>query len=148
MTHAAPRREDELLTLMERLQKLAFNQNPLRDSGVSMPQRTLLDWIVASPGCNVREVAEGLSLTAPTVSVGVRRLEDGGLVERRPDSQDGRAIQLFPTEQGQELSTIARRFRQEKMQRLLKGLTAEEGATLVTLLERAVGAAEEDAQSG
>jgi len=64
-------------------------------SAVTMPQLILLDWIAASPGCGIQEIATGLGLTAPTVSVGVRRLETAELLEHRPDPQDGRAIQLF-----------------------------------------------------
>lgn len=138
--------EDHLLNLFGRLRKLAFGQHPLQDSGVTMPQLTLLDWIGASPGCGVQEVADGLGLTAPTVSVGVRRLEDAGLLQRQPDPQDGRALQLFLTEQGQTLCQRARAFRRDKLQRLLKGLTPAERTTLLALLEKAIGLAEEDAR--
>lgn len=134
---------DRLLKLFERLRKLAFGQHPLQDSGATMPQLALLDWVVGSSGCGIQEVASGLGLTAPTISVGVRRLEAAGLLERRPDPQDGRAIQLFVTAQGQTLHEQARAFRREKMQRLLAGLTEEEGAALLALLEKSINAAEE-----
>ena len=140
MTDTAP---DRLLRLFELLRKLGLDQHPLQDSGVTMPQLVLLDRVAASPGCGIQEVASGLGLTAPTVSVSVRRLEAAGLLERRSDPQDGRAIQLFVTAQGQALHERARAFRREKMQRLLAGLTAEEGATLLALLEKAINAAEE-----
>lgn len=136
---------DRLLSLFERLRKLAFGQHPLQDSGVTMPQLTLLDWVAESPGSGIQDIADGLGLTAPTVSVGVRRLEIEGLLERQPDPQDGRAIQLFLTTQGQTLHERARAFRREKMQRLLAGLTAEEGDNLLALLEKAINAAEEAA---
>jgi len=143
MADAAPPAPDRLLELFNRLRKLALGQNPLEDSGVTMPQLVLLDRVAASPRCGIQEVANGLGLTAPTVSVSVRRLEAAGLLERRPDPQDGRAIQLFLTAQGQALHSQARAFRRAKMQRLLAGLTAEEGAALLTSLEKAINAAEE-----
>ncbi|MBN1934334.1 MAG: winged helix-turn-helix transcriptional regulator [Anaerolineae bacterium] len=133
---------DRLLNLFDRLRKLAFDQNPLEESGVTMPQLTLLDWVAASPGCGVQDIAAGLDLTSPTVSVAVRRLEMRGLMERRPDPQDGRAIQLFLTGRGQKLQGRAHTFRREKMQRLLDGLTANEALTLQNLLEKAIRAAE------
>ena len=136
---------DRLRSLFERLRKLAFGQHPLQDSGVTMAQHTLLDWVAESPGSGIRDIAGGLGLTAPTVSVGVRRLEAAGLLERRPDLKDRRAIQTFLTAQGQTLHERARAFRREKMQRLLAGLTAEEGAMLLALLEQAINAAEEAA---
>ena len=136
--------EDRLLDLFERLRKLGLGQNPLEDAGVTVPQLALLDWIAASPGCGIQETAAGLGLTAPSVSVGVRRLEAAGLLERRPDPQDGRAIQLFLTARGQALHQRARAFRREKMRRLLMGLKPEDRATLLALLEQALSAAEEE----
>lgn len=134
--------ENRLLDLFERLRKLEIGQNPLANSGVTGPQLTLLNWIATSPGCGIREIATGLGLTAPTVSVGVRRLEEAGLLERQPDPQDGRAVRLFLTAQGQTLQERAHAFRREKMRRVLAGLTNEEAATLLALLEQTIDAAE------
>lgn len=134
---------DQLLDLFDRLRKQALGQNPLDNSGVSGPQLALLNWVADSPGCGVREIAEGLELAASTVSVGVHRLGTAGLLERRPDPEDGRAIQVSLTAKGQTLHRQARAFRRRKMQRLLAGLTPEEGATLLALLEKAIVAAEE-----
>ena len=134
---------DRLPSLFDRLRKLAFGQHPLQDSGVTMPQLTLLDWVAESPGSGIQDIADGLGLTAPTVSVGVRRLEAAGLLERRPNPKDGRAIQTFLTPLGQTLHERARAFRREKAQLLLTGLTAEEGAMLLALLEKALNSAEE-----
>ena len=145
MTDTSPAAEEQFLDLFDRLRKLAFGQHPLQDGEVTLPQLTLLDWLAAAPGCHSQELANGLGLTAPTVSVGVRRLEAAGLLERQPDPQDGRAIRLFLTTQGQELCRRARAFRRDKMQRLLKELTPEEKVTLLILLERAISSAEEEA---
>ncbi len=142
-----PSPEDRLVNLFDRLRKLAFNQHPLEDSTVTMPQLTLLDWIAASPGCGIQDIAAGLGLSAPTISVGVRRLEKAELLERQPDPQDGRAVRLSTTVKGQTLCERARTFRRDKMQRLLRGLTAEEGAALLALLDRAIRAAEQGAAS-
>ncbi len=136
--------EDRLMALLGRLRKLGLGQNPLEDAGVTMPQLALLDWVAASLGCGIQETAAGLGLTAPSVSVGVHRLEAAGLLERRPNPQDGRAIQLFLTDRGQALHQRARAFRREKMRRLLMGLTPEDRATLLALLEQAISATEEE----
>jgi len=142
MANTSQPAEDRLLDLFARLRKLMLSQHPLKSSKVTTPQLTLLDRIAAASGCGIQEIATGLGLTAPTVSVGVRRLEAMGLLERRPDPQDGRAIQLFLTEQGQALHQRARAFRREKMRRMLTGLTPEERTTLLALLEQAISTAE------
>ena len=141
MTSNSLSAEDRLLNLFRCLLKMALGQNPLEDSGMTLPQLTLLDWIAASPGCSVSEIADGLDLTAPTVSVGVRRLEEVGLLERQPNPDDGRSIRLFLTVKGQALEERALAFRREKMQQLLGGLTPEEITTLLTLMEKAMAAA-------
>lgn len=133
---------ERLLSLFRRLRKLAFEQNPLQDNSITMPQLTLLEWVAETPGCGIQEIADGLDLSAPTVSVGIRRLEEAGLLERRPDPEDGRAVQLFLTIQGRRLHERARAFRRKKMQSLLEGLTPAERRTLLDLLERAVVSAE------
>jgi DNA-binding MarR family transcriptional regulator len=129
---------ERLLRLFGRLTKLALDEYPLQDSGLTTPQLSLIDWIASSPGCSIREIADGLDITAPTASVGVRRLEKAGLVERWPDPKDRRSVQLFLSAQGQALHERAFDFRLEKMQHLLAGLTTTEADTLLALLEKAV----------
>jgi len=138
----SPPAEERLLGLFDRLRQLMLGQHPLEDSGVTGPQLALLDWVAASSGCGIQEIADGLGLTAPTVSVGVRRLQEAELLERQPDPADGRAIRLFLTPQGQTLQQRARAFRLDKMRRLLAGLESEEQEVLLALLERAVSTAE------
>jgi len=134
---------DRLLALFERLRRLTFGQHPLQDSPVSIAQLTLLECIAASPGCGVQEAAQGLGLTAPTVSVSVRRMEEAGWLERQVHPQDARAVQILLTSQGQALYKQARAFQRSKMLRLLAGLTPQERVTLLMLLEKALLAAEE-----
>jgi DNA-binding MarR family transcriptional regulator len=132
--------DERLLGLFNRVLKQALGDNPLEDSGITPPQLALLDYVAASPGCGVGEIADGLALTAPTVSVGMSRLEKAGVVERQPDPQDGRAVQFFLTGRGQVLHERALTCRLQKVQQLLAGLTLEEEAQLISLLEKAVDA--------
>ena len=136
--------EDRLLSLLNRLRMLGPGQPSFKDEDVPVTpsQLVLLDWVAASPGCSVQEMATGLGLTPPTVSVGVRRLEGAGLLERQPNPQDGRSIQLFLTPQGETLYRRAQDFRRGRMRRLLSGLTPQEQETLLDLWERALNAAE------
>ncbi len=136
--------EDRFLDLLNRLRRLGPGQPPLEDVRVTPAQLILLDWIATSPGCSVREIAAGLGLTPPTVSVGVRRLEEAGLLERQPDPQDRRAVRLSVTARGEALHRRAQDFRRRKVRRLLAGLTAEERETLLDLLERAISTAEKN----
>lgn len=133
---------ERMLELFRRLRKLAFEQHPLQDGEVSMPQLTLLDWLAASPRAGIGEIAEGLGLTAPTVSVTVSKMEQAGLLERRPNPADARALQIHLTEKGSALQEQAYQFRLEKMSRLLDGLQEEEANQMLELLEKAIHHAE------
>lgn len=135
--------EERLLGLFDQLRRAALGQHPHEESGVTGPQLALLEWVAAWPGCGIQEMADGLRLTAPTISVGVRRLEEAGLLERQPDPADGRAVHLFLTPQGQTLRQRARTFRLSKMRQLLAALTPAEQETLLALLERAINPAEQ-----
>jgi len=136
--------ETQLQQLLRRLRRVGPEQQPpFEAAGITSAQLTLLERLASQPGCSLQELADGLGLTPPTVSVGVRRLEDAGLVERRPNSADGRAWQFNVTEAGAQLWKRVQHYRQEKARRLLAGLAPEEQTTLLALLERAVSAAEE-----
>ncbi len=134
--------EKRFVELLDRLRRLAFGM-PFEDSGVTMSQLTLLDVIAASPGAGIHDIATELGLTPPSVSVGVRRLEDAGLLTRQPDPKDGRAIQLFLTERGEEICRQAWAARRGKAHQLFSALNPQEQDTLFSLLERAITAAEE-----
>lgn len=142
MTDEITQIEERFLDLMSRVRKLGMDMRSLESAAVSPAQMTLLDWIAAMPGCGVQHIADGLGLTPPTVSVGVRKMEESGLVERKPNPMDGRSIQFFLTRRGQALQRQIQDSHRNKFRRLLAGLTPPEQETLLQLLERALQSAE------
>lgn len=133
---------DRFLRLMDRLRRLGPGVAPPMEAGISPSLLTLVKYAAESPGCGIQEMAKGLNLATPTVSIGARQLEEAGLVERQSDPRDGRAVQLFLTPKGRELHQRTQHFRSRKFQRLLSTLTGQEKETLLGLLERALDAAE------
>jgi DNA-binding MarR family transcriptional regulator len=133
---------ERFLQLMSRLRKLGMGDSASGTALVSHAQMMLLDWIAASDGCGVQDIADGLNLTPPTVSVGVRRLEEAGLLKRKSHPQDKRAVQFFLTVKGQSLQKQAQTFRRQKLELILSGLTQQEQETLLELLSKALQAAE------
>lgn len=139
--------EERFFKLMKRVRTLGLDTHPLENVPVSPAQMSLLDFVAAFPGCGVQNIANGLGLTPPTVSVGVRKLEESGLVERKPDPMDGRSIQFFLTRRGQALQRQIQDSHRNKFHRLLAGLTSQEQETLLKLLEKALNAAEAENSS-
>ncbi|MEA2008199.1 MAG: MarR family winged helix-turn-helix transcriptional regulator [Chloroflexota bacterium] len=142
MTNDLQSAADRFLDLTSRLRRLGPGTSPPEEAKISPSLVAVVEYIAASAGCGIQEVAKGLDLSTPSVSVSVHRLEELGFVERKPDPQDGRAVQLFLTVEGQELRQRTHSFRRLKFERLLIGLTPEERNTLLDLLERAISTAE------
>lgn len=142
MTNEMTASGEIFLALMSRLRKLGMGGSASGTALVSPAQMALLDWIAASDGCGVQDIADGLNLTPPTVSVGVRRLEEAGLLKRKPNPQDKRAVQFFLTAKGQSLQKQSQNFRRQKLELILSGLTQQEQETLLELLGKALQAAE------
>lgn len=141
--------EVRFMRLLRRLRRVGPEQEPPFEAvGITSAQLALLEWAASHPGCSMQDMADGLGLTPPTVSVGVRRLEEVGVLERHPDPKDGRAWQLELTAAGTALWARVQRYRGEKTRRLLGGLAPEEQQTLLALLERALDGAEKDLQQG
>ena len=136
--------EVRFIDLMKRLRELGLDACPGNDGIISPSQMILLDQIAASPGCGVRDIADKLKLSPATVSVGVSKIEESNLVERKPSPLDGRAVQIFLTQHGQALQEKIQGSHRQKFRHLLAGLTPKEQETLLKLLERALQSAENE----
>jgi DNA-binding MarR family transcriptional regulator len=124
--------------ILERLQKYSDWQDPRALSGLTRSQLSLLLALSEYPGCGVQDTARRLDLTAPTISIGVRRLEKMGLIERAADPDDQRAVCLYLTARGRRVAARARAVRAQKLTVMLGVLTPEEQESLLMMLEKAV----------
>ncbi len=82
------------------------------------------------------ELAKQLAVSASVASRAVDSLESDGLVRRRPDEQDARALVVSLTDPGR--ANLARRHRYiaEKFADVLSDWTPEEADDVISLLER------------
>ncbi|MGD8456373.1 MAG: MarR family transcriptional regulator [Anaerolineales bacterium] len=134
--------EDHLALLMRRLLKLRLAEIPRLDYELSLSQMELLLFIRSSTNCRVQDIANGLGITPPTVSVALKRLEDAGWLERHPDPEDGRATCSALTEKGMEMMENVRTAQVRGVEKFLMGLTVDEKDQLIRLLEKAIISAE------
>ena len=137
---------EKFLNLMDRLRRVGPQAAPPKEADVSPSQLSFLTFLTLNPGCGIQAMASGLKLSKPTVSIGVSQLEVAGFLTRQPDPQDGRAVQLFLTPEGQKLHQRTLEFRCQKFERLLTELTPQERTTLINLLEKAIQAFENETQ--
>jgi len=138
--------ETRFINLFKQLSNLPLLHLP-EDVELSMPAITLLSWVFRSPGCGVLDIAKGLQLSPPTISVGIRRLIKGGWLERGIDPTDRRAHPLYLTPSGDALMKRVRDHRTQMLRIFLSGLTVDEQEQLLELLDRGLVAVEESMQT-
>src|SRR5659263_563917 len=102
-----------------RLRSYWETEDPRRVGGLTASQLSLLLSLSEHPGCRVQDTAERLDLPAPTISIGVRRLENMGLVQRGAEPDDQRAVCLYLSPQGRKIASKARSLRAAKLDTML-----------------------------
>lgn len=91
-----------LISDTSRMMRKAFDERA-RQIGVTRPQWRLLAQLNRQPGSKQAPLAELLEVEPITLSRMVDRLQEAGLVERRPDPLDRRAWSLFLTDKARPL---------------------------------------------
>jgi DNA-binding MarR family transcriptional regulator len=133
--------EDRMMAILQRMRSMPMMM-PSKEFPLSAPQIALVSWVNHSPGCGVLDIAKGLRVTPPTVSVAIRRLVKDGWLEQRSDPDDKRARPIYLTEKGTELADTLKVHRTQMLKLFLSGLNDEEKEQLICLLDRAVSAIE------
>lgn len=83
---------------------------------------------------NMSAVAKLLSITVGTLTIAVNNLVKKGYIERVRSKEDRRVVLVSLTEKGKKAYQHHKRFHEEMVQSLLKGLSDQEISTLVTAL--------------
>jgi DNA-binding MarR family transcriptional regulator len=104
---------------------------------LTIPQTSVMRVVVRNHGINLRDLSRAVSLAHSTVSGIVDRLEKRGMIERRPDTGDGRVSCIYPT-------SVVEEFVQERLPVLSRGpitsalerATPEERTAISTAIRR------------
>ena len=131
----------ELLSVITRLNRWASRN---ADLALPVAQARLLGQIDALGAGRIGDLARADHCSQPTMTTQVRRLEEGGMVERTPDPADRRAVRVSLTSGGERVLGEIRAARVAALAPLVDRLPEEErerlrGAleTLTDLLEAA-----------
>jgi len=108
----------------------------LRPVGIDPREFLLLRFVAASDGPSQQALAEQLGIPASRMVALVDRLEENGLVERRPDAEDRRIRALHLTTKGEKVLERASEVAIEFEMRLCSGLERHEREHLIDLLQR------------
>jgi DNA-binding MarR family transcriptional regulator len=92
--------------------------------------------VAMNPGVIQQDLVKHLVVTKGNVGALVDRLEENGLIERRPDPQDRRANRLFVTEAGAVMVTEIFEKHQTLVRDMFRPLNSQERKTLGALLKK------------
>ncbi len=87
-------------------------------------------------GRTVSETAKELSLTVPTVTVAVNKLEKKGLLSKTRATDDGRAVILTLTEVGRKVERIHHHFHESMVKNIAGDMDEAEKAALLKGMEK------------
>jgi DNA-binding MarR family transcriptional regulator len=113
---------------LRRLAELNLSFSHIRALHMLAPDRVLA----------MKDMAEALHLTPPSVTALTRRLLQTGLVQRQTHEEDSRVALISLTDEGRSLLSALYHDQLERMARLLAGLAPAEQEQLISLLEQAV----------
>lgn len=136
-----------LLHLFDQLrdQRLGVTAGRLREHQLSLTHLRTLRLLAAAPALAMKELAEQLALTPPSVTTLTRRLVQLGLIQREAHAEDSRVALLSLTSAGQSLLEEISRVQLDQMELLLQGMLPAEQVQFLELLERAVCAIQTEA---
>lgn len=106
-----------------------------RGADLSIPQFRSLLFLQRNPGAALREVAEHLGLTPPTVSKMAARLVSRGLIDRPDSTVDRRRVELRLTARGNTLIDRVRAETAAKFAERLEKLPPTEREKMISSLE-------------
>jgi DNA-binding MarR family transcriptional regulator len=106
-----------------------------RRLGVTAQQRLIVRCVGKYPGLTAGQLAALLHVDPGTISAGLRRLEQKGLVDRRRDPRDQRRVALGLTAKGRALDCPAEGTVERAVERLLEAERPEDLAAASRVLE-------------
>ena len=129
-----------LLSLLERLRPRMVSPalRRLQELQLSPSHLGVLRILHDGQPVAMKDLAERLQITPPSITALTRRLVQTGMVERLPHPEDSRVTLLALTEAGRELHRQLHTAHLERIGRLLAGLTPAEQEQFLDLFERAI----------
>jgi DNA-binding MarR family transcriptional regulator len=127
---------------------LRLDQALVERTGVTTAQVGALFFLQGHDGCLLSQMGQGLMLDKSAITGLVDRLEKKGMIERRKDPEDRRAIRLHLTRRGRDAAARALPVVKEQNAAIKQGFTAEEievfSRVLQSVIERTGGGSQND----
>lgn len=131
---------DDLLALFTQAAKLLREaaDAAMSGHGVRVGQHIVLSALWDTDGLSPGEIARRLGAATPTIVNTATRMEEAGLLTRRPDPDDARLVRLYLTPRGRSAREPVRKARAALEQHATATLTAAERDHLRSALAKII----------
>jgi DNA-binding MarR family transcriptional regulator len=121
--------------IVEFYEKLSsWEHGVVRGTGLTPTQMHVIEILGAHEALRMKELAERMGVTTGTLTVVADKLEQRGLLRRRPNAQDRRSILVELTEAGQERFQEHDKLHADLTREIIADLSPEEAACLAACL--------------
>ena len=108
----------------------------LKDSGLTIGQPKILDYLKDHDGTSQKDIARGCHIEPGTLTTLLNRMEESGLVERRMMNGNRRSLYVFLTDKGKEQLELVTAAFTEMEAEAFRGLSETERKTFMDLFLR------------
>lgn len=108
----------------------------LKDSGLTIGQPKVLDYLKDHDGTSQKDIARGCHIEPGTLTTLLNRMEEAGLVERRMMNGNRRSLYVFLTDKGKEQLELVTAAFTEMEAEAFRGLSETERKTFMDLFLR------------
>ncbi|MGQ4871789.1 MAG: MarR family winged helix-turn-helix transcriptional regulator [Candidatus Thorarchaeota archaeon] len=131
-------REELLYDFVESLRRLSRMKSFFASEDLSLEEFMVLDLILESDGCSMKDIVNGLTIAASTATGVVDRLVSRGLVERHHSERDRRKVIIELTRTGRQAHE---RFRSEALASVedsVRHLSDDDIRSLIRIMKKVI----------
>lgn len=138
-THGNTTSDEVLINLRKIIQAIDVRSKKLSQTcGVTGPQLVVLKEIVKTEGRTIGIISRNVSLSQPTTTTIIDRLESKGFITKKRDVVDKRKIFIHPTEDGINIVNDAPSLLQDEFIQEFNKLETWEQTLMLSILQRIV----------
>lgn len=115
-----------------------WGRNTVQDLDLHIQQVPILEYVMENDGCNQSEIAEALRVSAQSVALSTKRMQNAGLIVKHVDSKNLRRNKLSITEKGRELTLECRNRFENLDSRMCDGISQAELDSLCAVLDKMI----------
>ena len=108
----------------------------LKDTGLTIGQPKILDYLKEHDGSSQKEIARGCFLEAGSLTIILNKMEEKGLIERRILNGNRRSFHIFMTDEGKRKQQLVEKAFEKVEKKALTSISEEEFQNFMAAYEK------------